>query len=609
MPEFVTTKTRTRALGTRNMSKEHNGPNQSFFEIPFSVIKNSDEVEQYLDTQDYLRAADRQTLSVLLSVASNSPVDQMGFAIVSLSEIQTALQNHDLPATRVTVINKAKKFAEYGLFNVASIESMKGGQPRLKFTMAPVHKSNFKSAIEEELEQRIQGRRITRRARTNSKKIISYLQESDAQYLKALEASKPQSENFFTGILDRAMRFNTAEHIEGNIIQNEITHNGTRIIVQSTTQTGRSSQIAALPDQRVIRAIVSEIAGYIEDQIKGARMDLEKSLFSGQPSLLEAVEIDGNNGTVSRQGLADIPESEIEDYVRTHIKNRWVFDVVKLAKKMGYAQPNSGSTRALINRALQRLYETNFRIAIRDQDTDKIHELMMKFGLSDRKQNFRFITDLKSQYEQEFAENNSVRGTSIKDLFAPEDESNMSDEDVIDPFSESELRRVRFWQISIDDYLFNRLLDKESRAVFAAHNEIMRESSGLAQTLYNFCNHRIGRTNQRILDQEERRYTNYLSALHNELWATRTYEGFEKHFIELMKRHMPKEQKFDRKAHQNTARMFGYIFVLVRKPEGFWLNISRDRQDQLNGDRSYHNTLLAKSRKGMDTVKALMNGS
>lgn len=126
---------------------------------------------------------------------------------------------------------------------------------------------------------------------------------------------------------------------------------------------------------------------------------------------------------------------------------------------------------------------------------------MAKFGLSDHKQNFRFITDLKSQYEQEFVESNSVSGKSIKDLFDPATEEGISDEDLIDSYNENELKRVRFWQISIDDYLFNRMLDKESRSVFAAHNEIMRESSGLAQTLYNFCNHRIGRTNQRILGQ------------------------------------------------------------------------------------------------------------
>lgn len=589
------------------MPQETDIPNESVFEIPLSVLKNVETVAGFIHSQDYLRATDREMIKLIILLASEKPVDNYGLANVGISELIKALKHRSLPSHKTTVLNKARNYVQYGFFQSTTVESLTGGQPRIKFTMEAVHKASFKSSIDEELEQRVRGRKVTRRSRTNSKKIITYLQESDAQYLKALSASKHNTENFFTGILDRAMRFTTSEQIEGNIIQNEITHNGTKIIVQATTQTGRSSQIAALPDQRIIRAIVSEIAAYIESEIKRVGLEYEKTAFEKQPSLLDTVEIDGNTGSIEAASITGVSEEEVESYVRDNIKNRWVFDVVKLAKKMGYAQPNSGSTRALINRALQRLYETNFRIAIRDQDSDKVQDLMAKFGLSDHKQNFRFITDLKSQYEQEFVESNSVSGKSIRDLFDPATEEGISDEDLIDSYNENELKRVRFWQISIDDYLFNRMLDKESRSVFAAHNEIMRESSGLAQTLYNFCNHRIGRTNQRILDKEERKYTNYLSALHNELWATRTYEGFERHFIELMNRHMPKETPFNKESTQNTARMFGYIFVLIRRDSDYWLHITRDRNDSLNGDKSFHNTLLARGKGGKGSVKALLS--
>lgn len=261
------------------MPQETDIPNESVFEIPLSVLKNVETVAGFIHSQDYLRATDRETIKLIILLASEKPVDNYGLANVGISELIKALKHRSLPSHKTTVLNKARNYVQYGLFQSTTVESLTGGQPRIKFTMEAVHKASFKSSIDEELEQRVRGRKVTRRSRTNSKKIITYLQESDAQYLKALSASKHNTENFFTGILDRAMRFTTSEQIEGNIIQNEITHNGTKIIVQATTKLDEARRLPPYPTKESFVPLLVKLPHTLKAKLSALAWNTKKRLL------------------------------------------------------------------------------------------------------------------------------------------------------------------------------------------------------------------------------------------------------------------------------------------------------------------------------------------
>jgi hypothetical protein len=153
------------------------------------------------------------------------------------------------------------------------------------------------------------------------------------------------------------------------------------------------------------------------------------------------------------------------------------------------------------------------------------------------------------------------------------------------------------------------LKDKEARSIFIAHEEILRERSGLAQTLYNLLSHKIGRTNQQLTGGQEQKISTSFERLHNLLWPGRRFDRFEEHFFALLRRHSKSPQALAKAITEaNVAKrkkpfspqkiaMFGFIFLLSIHKGDWYITIYRDRDDDINGDNSYHNRMLAKSRK------------
>ena len=306
-----------------------------------------------------------------------------------------------------------------------------------------------------------------------------------------------------------------------------------------------------------------------------------------------------------------LPPNDDEDL--PHIENSFFIDVVRIAKRMDYASPSSGNTRMFINSAIRRLYETNFRVLMTAESPEAAAMMRKKYGLDDDTMDFRFITDIKSQFQEGFAPEGvdaNVEDLPTRARHQLKNYEDLTDEELaeyVDPFHESELKRVRLWKISIDSHLFNRLKDKEARSIFVAHEEILKERSGLAQTLYNLLNHKIGRTNRKLTGGEEQKISTSFERLHQLLWPGRRFERFEEHFFALLRRHSKTPEalakaiteanisKRTKEFRPQKVVMFGFVFLLSVQKGEWHITIYRDRNDEINGDNSYHNRMLAKS--------------
>lgn len=567
---------------------------QSVFEVPSAVLRNIEDALQFVRDSTLIKS-ERTFLEHLLLFASEISPDAKTVSF-PYGDFQSYLKTQKAASGRLTILRRADKLVQNEIFDQLELdisehnEGNLGGRPRKRFVLKSIHKPNFKTGPQHELELRMQGR--SSRRTKSIKAVLNHLKQSDAQFIKEFSQAKPVTESLFTGILDRAMRFSTLEKVEGNRITTAIQVRKARIIVQATTQTGESSEIAALPDQRVIRAVITEIAHVMEMKLNEclvATASDQGSLPFDEHPMTFSYDEDGV--------LSSVPNSQA-------LQNSFYIDVVGLAKRMGYSSPHSGSTRELINRALRRLYETNFRIVISNPESKEAQGLMHLFGLSDTSTDFRFITELKSQFDSSFYDDENFRGTDHQRnmelaLSGAPEPSEADDQEAVNPYRQSELKRIRAWRISIDSHLFNRLQDKDVRSLYAAHEEIMREPNGLAHSLYNLMTSILGRTNQALKGQNERVYFQSLSVLHNTLWATRRYDRFEQSIIDLIKRHAD-PATWDDALKLNSASMFGYVFTLMTHDSSgqLWLRVARDRNDRLNGDFSYHNQRLSAEMAG-----------
>lgn len=582
---------------------------ETFFEISPSVIKHKDKAIENLKSVSQIKRPDVEFYWVLISLAEVYLSSSMDSVQIPYSILQDQLKTLGKPYTRQTILKRSKTFVELGIFSKAlKGRGPEGGRPYKRFTTEPIHLSDFTSQIDQSNSRVHRGRKITRgRSTTNSKKIIEQLEKSDAQYFKAMATSKPLTDNFWTGILDRSLRFDNWEQIEGNRITTSVRIGKARLTVQATTQTGKSSEIAILADQRIIRAIITMVVETIE---KAAEKQLQKKFadFEAENDLFSTRVLDNETG--ANVDLIEYPG--LNDDEQPNVKNEFFIDTVDIASMLGFSGPSSGDTKARINAAIRRLYETNFRVILTGDTPEDATMLRKKFGLDDDAMDFRFITDIKSQFQEGFAPDGvNVETGKLPSIaqqrLAMGDLTQEELEELADPFHKEELKRIRLWKISIDSHLFNRLMDKEARSIFVAHDEIMKERSGLAQTLYNLLSHKIGRTNPALRQEQEKTVNTSFEKLHNFLWPGRDFERFEEHFFALLRRHSENPEIFSERIKQaNVSKrtnefrphkvlMFGFMFLLSIKDRQWWITIYRDRKDEINGDNSYHNRMLAKS--------------
>lgn len=580
----------------------HAEPTESFFEVHPSVVTRKDSALENLQRIPTLSTRDAVFYETLLDLAQPKIVSRTRSVIIPLSELEAELKTLGEPATRQTLMKRSRMLSEANVF--VTVKEPRAGRPLSRFITQAIYSSEFADQVERENPAAIGGRKIQRRVRRDSRQVLELLKRSNAQFIKTFAVtSQPKTDHWFTGILDRSMRFDAREKVKDGIITNTVNLGAARLTIQAESTSRKSSEIAILADQRVIRAIITEVVAIIESKIAEHRKQHQRP---GN----QYTEIQQNRDNPDHLDFATVNEADQVVHEDTPvIENRFYIDVVRIAKLMNYSNPNGTKVRELVNESIRRLYETSFRVLMETPNPEAAEFMRRRFGLADDRMDFRFITDLKSQYEKEFEPEgvdlgNYRQASLLQDNQFSEDLTPEQMAEKMDPLNPKELRRVRVWAISIDNYLFDRLKDSEVRSTFLAHREILHERSGLAQTLYNVLSSRIGRTNRELVNQPEQTIKESLKNLHDFLWPTRKWERFEENFFGLMRRHAENAQKFDaavEKANKSkrrapftpqTIRMFGFVFVLSIKDAEWWVNIQRDRNDSLNGDYSIHNRLL-----------------
>ncbi|TBW57491.1 hypothetical protein EZI54_07470 [Marinobacter halodurans] len=578
---------------------------ESHFLVSNATLTNIEKARANISTSGDLRSSLKKYLNHVLDLAlriqeqlKEEKFQAIPYYPVTFRDIQEYASKSGGSGNRSTVQYRANKLISVGLVREVLVNSSRGGKPFKVLYLNPLEEG-INSVDEQQVNQLTSGRK---RSIYSSKRLLNQIRESNMQLISDFDRTRPPiTETLFTGICDRVMRFSTREVIPNNRIVVGITHLNAKMLIQATTETGASSQLAALSDQRVIRALLTEIVGKIESKIG-------KNLNGNYPSKKPASQsnpMERLRYIESKKRYQDFPglELDIEDNTddpsddSQTIDNQFYIDVTRLAKRMGYKRPSSGQTRSLINQALRRLHETKFRIVIAGPDEKAKRQLMETLNLEDMETEHRLITEMNSQYQNTFYQGD------LEELWKEQPDEEQSDEFMVDAWRPDVLQKNRIWRLKLNDELFNRLMDPEQRAYFRAHKEILEESSGIAQSIYNYMNMILGRTNQSLRGKQERVFHRPLEKLHKTIWPERKFSSFEARFIDLLRRHTPKGQ-FDETLQMNRVRMFGFKFDLYKKEDQngqLYVRITRDLADPISGNSSHHNRMLAKSSE--DTVQ------
>ena len=485
-----------------------------------------------------------------------SSADQM----IDEQTLVDILKTKDLAHSRTTILRKMKKLAGIGIVELSTYEQVgKKGQNMYTLTDPTGWDKTGMT-----------GRKAVS-SRLSQKALLKALESGNHQYIEELDSSKTVTETWYTGILDRCMRYSIYEKIEDNVIKTRIPFRKAEIFVKTTTQTG-GGEISILSDQRIIRAINSIAAQIIEQRLDDQR----------QRSIFDIIDLDTEIPTqlLIQSKNEQLPSVEVGDNPNL-IKNMFTIPVSQIATLLDYKDVNSTSVRRVLNRGIKRLNETSFHTLINDPDGD-LEEI---FGICHKKQIFRYITGLSANYDEEM-------------------HSTLNDLDVDD------FERVSVWKMSLDEQVSLKLLDPEKRQIFLAHTTIMHEGQGLAQTIYNFFSSVIGRTDQTALGEPEKKYIRKVSVLKNTLFPERRIDKFQDDLVELMKKYLSTDVKWDSSLYSNEVRMLGFIFKLYRqqdpavegkgKKNPLYISVSRDELDLINGNNSFHNKQISQQTLSID---------
>lgn len=539
--------------------------------IPASVLASIDKASKQLEANPDLTIKERQFLQAALELAHEYYTRGKDPSF-DYRTFKARLMRWDMPLRDNSIRERLSQLSHKGFFQNLELpvdRSTPARKPR-EFRLEQIHLDEFRSANQQELESKMGGRQSQRSS--NPREILAHLRDSDAQLAAFNENTKRRNDNLWTGLADRVMRFSRREKPSENRIETVINMFDTPLLLQMTTQTGVSSEIATLQDQRVIRAIISQIAHLIETK-------KEQWVRERASHLLASSTLD----ELGNELAPELSEDDITD-LEHYIENSFYIDVTRIAGMLGYSRPSSGSARRHINQAIRRLYESNFRVTIQSNDPASVRKIMDMYGLDDVAADFRFISDLKSQYSAEFYPQEPATGS--KEL------TEKSIEQALDPYQNGDFERVRVWQISIDSHLYRKLIRDTRSALFTAHEEILRENSGLAQCLYNWISHIIGRTDPKITGQE-RICNQTLETIQRTLWPWRKYSKFEENVAHIIRQHSA-EGEFDETLDNNKVRMWGYYWTLYRHKDTrkLMLRVERDPEDPITGDKSFHNNQL-----------------
>lgn len=263
--------------------------------------------------------------------------------IFTAVELCVELEELGMPTTRATIDRYCRKLKDQGIFDSAF---RKAGEARV--VKRRLWRLRDIGEVEKVIDQKIHAQ-----ARKNSNPLRRSVKiaEGNTQYLKTLEGATPRSENFWFGFLDRCMARSSWEDIPGNFMVTPLPFKNERIVIATSTQTN-GGRLLAWTDKPVMRALITQILGLIEDRLS-------------------------------------------EGAVLKELDNAFPIDLVEVAKLMELSQPHNSRNQERIYKSVQALEDTRFDVKL-DSDPRK-SEFMSFFNLNQvedgaiRESHFRFI--------------------------------------------------------------------------------------------------------------------------------------------------------------------------------------------------------------------------
>lgn len=449
---------------------------------------------------DILNEQEQKFISSILALASTKTANASNHFELNRTELQQYLTETNQPASDGIIKKRTANLQKAGIFHVAQIKRTRAKAAN-SYTLAPLSDLLLIAPPEKKEYPN------PSQAHAGLKQLRTQLALLDAQVLDESTVRFARSDKLFIGVLSTCLR--SSQHDPRR--QEPITtiYRYQKEQVKIVTSTLSDQEIATIEDIRVMRAVFTLVC-----------MEIQERKDSGKP-----------------------------------IENSFVLDIVSLLNLLGLS--GSGGNRDVIRNSLNRLYATNFRFDINQQQ--KFGSLFAKsFGLDAvDEMNFKFLTELDSNIDREY--------------------------------DGATYRRPRYFRIAIHSRTYRDLMDAETIASYIDNIEILRASSGFIDLIYNWCSIMVKRSGYK-------RISTTLKQLHLKLLPATRFDNFSTRFISAIKNHHIHNGGKWSDTSSNLVKLFGYILIVEKDAtEGYKFLAYRDKNDPVIGDKSFHIRKLALS--------------
>jgi hypothetical protein len=289
-------------------------------------------------------------LVTLLEVRSNQQE-----SVVTSAELLPHLKEKGLPTSRQTIDRYSRTLQDIGVFE---------GTYRMFGSPVQIKRRLWRLRSPEEAQKSVEARIFSKSKRSkNNLSRSDKIRESNTQYLQSLENATPRAENFFFGFLDRCMPQSPWDHVENNFMRTALSFKSENIVIETSTQTN-GDRLMCWNDKPVMRAILSQIIGLIEDRL-------------------------AENGA---------------SYLA--LENKFPIDLVEIAKLMKQESPHNTKVQRRIYESVRAMASTRFDVKVDDAQHS---EFMEFFNLNEENMTlketmFRFISEIHVMDDMESRE-------------------------------------------------------------------------------------------------------------------------------------------------------------------------------------------------------------
>ncbi len=372
-------------------------------------------------------------------------------------------------------------------------------------------------------------------ARRRTKEMLhvqfDFLKDDKFNILQPPKLDKGYHDRLLHGILDVCMRLSSKDSRREITVTTDLVGLPLKITSKVIGETG---DLAALPDQRCQRAIISLVKHEIDMRVAKLKTNM---------------------------GVLDYPSDSSEEYqlLKDKIDNLFAVNIYTLCDEIRLPKRHNNAQR-LVN-MMSRLANTVY-----DVDASKNEWFKRTFSLSGHSDQIRI------QFLQNFE--TASEPPQFLDLFS-------LDEGELIP---------HIYTFSLDPRIFYSIIDPERTSIFLSHPELRGENSGIAQRFYNWCRAYITGNDKMYL--KGRNFT--LREMHKCLTPAARYDNFHPYFLRMLEKFCIGEWDVH---GTSTSKIYGYIVIFESRGKDSVITIERDSDDPIVGDNSVHQRLLRKQRK------------